>query len=265
MRSDTSKMLMKKTLLLSFLLAGAGASAAAAQESADPLWTDLGAARGFPSLQEQGGQVLEEWYSPRLRASLSVFGRISFPSDTQVTNSGLWYSDFFGAGYGLSVEGDLLSFVMPHLGAGGYLSFGWDRFGGQTMNFSNGDFAKPGDLDLSTVIVGGKIVQQFSPFVSWEGRMGLGIVHYSKVDWSGFDSGGLPPGPFSNEELFRPINRGVLEIGGRVGVGSRQVQADFGFGWRYMGGAARGRDVSAFVDPDPLYTFALELGLTIRL
>ncbi|HLY75538.1 MAG TPA: hypothetical protein VKU80_15565 [Planctomycetota bacterium] len=256
---------MNKTLLLSFFLAGAGASAAAAQESTDPLWTDLGGTRTFPSFQEQGGPVVEEWYSPKLRTSLSVFGRVSFPSDTRVTSDGLWYSDFFGAGYGVSVEGDLLSFVTPHLGAGGYLSVGWDRFGGQTLNFSNGDFAKPDALDLSTVIVGGKIVQRISPFVTWEGRMGLGLVHYSKVDWSGFDSGGVPPGPFSNEELFRPINRGVFELGGRVGVGNRQVQADFGFGFRYMGGAARGRDVSAFVDPDPLYTFLLELGLTIRL
>ncbi|HVR87503.1 MAG TPA: hypothetical protein VMU54_24470 [Planctomycetota bacterium] len=256
---------MNLPLLPALLLVGSFASLAAAQESADPVWTELGGTRAFPSVQEQGGQVVEEWYSPTLRASLSVFGRVSFPSDTPVTSDGLWYSDFFSEGYGFSVEGDLLSFATPHWGAGGYLSIGWDRFKGQTLNFSNGDFVKPDDMDLTTVIVGGKIVQRVSPFVIWEGRMGLGLVHYSRVDWSGFDSNGIPPGPFSNEELFRPINRGVFEIGGRVGVGSRQVQADFGFGFRYMGGAARGKDVSNVVDPDVLYTFMLELGLTIRL
>ena len=251
---------MKNKFLLPLLFIGGLSTAAAAQDDARTLWADLGATRPFATLQEQGGQVTEEWYSPRLRASLSVFGRVSFPGDTDVTIDGLWYSDFFDVGWGVTVEGDLLSFVTPHWGVGGYLSVGWDTFSGNTLHFANGDSVNVDNMDLTTVIVGVKVVQRASPFVLWEGHMGVGVVHYDKVEWSGIDTGV----PFSNEELFRPITRGVFEIGARIGAGNRNVQADFGFGFRYMGGAARGKDVTNFVDPDLLFTFMLELGLTIR-
>ncbi|MBV8879107.1 MAG: hypothetical protein JO332_03990 [Planctomycetaceae bacterium] len=250
---------MNKTLL-PLLFVGALSSAAAAQDSADPLWTDLAESRAFPSFQEQGGRVVEEWYTPRLRGSLSFFGRASFPGNTEVTSDGLWYSDFFDWAGGVSVEGDLLSFLTPHWAVGGYLSLNWDRFYGNRLNFFNGDFVDVDDMDLTTVIVGGKVLQRLSPYVYWEGRLGLGIVHYAKVEWSGVDGGT----PFSNEELFKSINRGVFELGGRICVGDRHIQGDFGFGMRFMGGAARGADVTSLVDPDMLITFMLELGLSVR-
>ena len=86
------------------------------------------------------------------------------------------------------------------------------------------------------------------------------MVHYDRVTWSGVDSGT----PFADEELFKAINRGVFEFAGRICVGGRHIMADFGFGLRYMGGAARGADVSNFIDPDIFITFMLELGLSIR-
>src|SRR5258708_29962349 len=132
-----------------------------------------------------------------------------------------------------------------------------------TLFRSNGDFVNVDNMDLTTVIVGVKFVQRASPFVLWEGHLGLGIVHYDKVEWSGVDSS-TTPSTFSNEELFKPITRGVFEIGARIGAGNRAVQADFGFGFRYMGGAARGADVSNVIDPDLFFTFMLELGLTVR-
>jgi hypothetical protein len=60
------------------------------------------------------------------------------------------------------------------------------------------------------------------------------------------------------------ITRAVWEIGGRIGVGNQHIEADFGFGFRIMGGASRGRDVTNFIDPDILTTFMLELGVTVR-
>jgi hypothetical protein len=254
---------MKKILLPSLVLVGALSTAAAAQDDTRVLWADLAATHplsSVPSFQEQGGQVTEEWYTPRLRGSISVLGRVSFPGSTNVTADGLWYSDFFDVGWGVSVEADLLSFVTPHWGIGGYISAGWDEFTGQTLHFFNGDFVNVGNMDQTTVIIGGKFVQRLSPWVTWEGYMGGGMVHYAKTTWSGVDTGI----PFSNEELFKPINRGVFELGGRLGVGSRNFQIEFGFGFRWMGGAARGADVSNLVDPDYFYTFILDLGLTLR-
>ena len=251
---------MMKTLLPSLALVAGLSTAAAAQDDVRTLWTDLAETRTLTSVQEQGGQVVEEWYTPKLRASLSVVGRVSFPGSTNVTADGLWYSDFFDVGWGFSVEADLLSFVTPHWGVGGYISVGWDEFTGQTLHFFNGDFVNVDNMDQTMIIAGGKFVQRLSPFVTWEGYLGAGLVHYAKVDWSGVDQGV----PFSNEELFKPINRGIVELGGRLGVGSRSFQVEFGFGFRWMGGAARGADVSNLVDPDYFYTFLLDIGLTAR-
>jgi len=245
---------------VALLLSAACAPALAAAQDTKELWTDLAETRPLALRQETGGQVVEEWYGPRVRASLSVFARASFPSNTEVTIDGLWYSDFFDWAGGFSAEADLLSFITPQIGVGGYLSVGWDRFYGNRLNFFNGDSLSVGDWDMETVIIGGKVVQHVSPFVVWEGRLGVGWVHYNHCLWSGVDTGV----PFSDEELFRAINRAVFELGGRIGVGSRNFQVDFGFGFRYMGAAARGRDVTTFIDPDLLYTFMLELGLTVR-
>jgi hypothetical protein len=259
-----------KKLMLVLLALGALPAAAFAQDG-PRMWSDLAESRSFDPQQGdprgRGGQVVEEWYTPRLRASLAVYGRVSFPSNTNVTVDGLWYSDFFNPGWGASIEGDLLSYISPAWGVGGYLSGGWDRFDGQQINFANGDFVKADHMDLTTVIIGGKVVQRMSPFFGWDGHLGIGVVHYSAVHWSGFDSNPLPPklpGPFSHEELFSPTTTVVGEIAGRLIFGSPRVEADLGFGVRIMGGARRGRDVTNAIDPDILTTFMIELGVTFR-
>lgn len=236
------------------------ASVAVAQD-APALWTDLAETRPLmlPS-QETGGQIVEEWYSSKAKLSISAFTRFSFPSSTEVTVDGLWYSDFFDWGFGGSGEIDLIFFATPQWGVGPYLSVGADRFYGNRLSFFNGDFADVGDMDMVTAILGVKFVQKLSPFASWDGHLGVGIVHYDRVTWSGMDAGV----PFGDEELFKPINRGLFEFAGRISVGGRHIMGDFGFGLRYMGGAARGADVSNFIDPDILVTFMLELGLSIR-
>jgi len=256
---------MKNKAILA-LAALASMSSFAAAQDARTLWSDAPSAlqQDERGPRGKGGQVVEEWYTPTVRGSLSFYGRVSFVSDTDVTIDHLWYSDFFDPGWGLTVEADLLTYVAPYWGVGGYVSYNWDRFNGNRINFAGGDFAEADQMTLNSVFVGGKVLQKLSPWVSWEGRMGLGLVTYSHVEWSGFDSGGVPPGPFSNEELFQRITRAAFEIGGRIGVGSPNVQAEFGFGVRIMGGASRGRDVSDAVDPDILTTFMLELGLALR-
>lgn len=235
------------------------------KQEARTLWADPPAEfqnepgpRGGP--RGKGGQVTEEWYAPNVRGALSVFGRVSFLSDTDVTFDHLWYTDFFDTGYGFTVEADLLTFVAPYWGVGPYVSYNWDRFDGNRIFFANGDEFEADNMTLNSVFVGGKVLQRLSPWMTWEGRIGLGLVTYSHVEWSGIDTGT----PFSNEELFQRITRGAFEIGGRIGAGSPNIQAEFGFGIRIMGGASRGRDVTNAIDPDYLTTFMLELGLSMR-
>lgn len=248
---------MKMTLAIPFLAFAALPALAVAQESASLLDAPP-RFEAFSSMQEQRGDMGEVWISPRTRVGLSLFYRLSVPGDSRVTVDNLWYSDFFSVGNG--IEADLMSYVMPQWGVGAYLSAGWDRFQGQRLNFFNGDFADVGDMDLSTAIVGGKFQQRVGPFLSWEGRMGVGWMHYSSVKWSGVDAGT----PFSGEELFKAIDRAVFELGFRLGFGDRRIEGDFGFGFRYMGAAARGKDVSNAIDPELFYTFMIELGLTVK-
>jgi hypothetical protein len=258
---------MKKLALLTALTSVAMTSLAAAQDG-PRLWTDLAETRSLDLSQQgpegrgRGGQVVEEWYTPTLHASVAIYGRVSWPSNTNVTVDGLWWSDFFNPGWGVSVEGDLLQWVTPAWGVGGYLSVGWDRFDGQRVNFINGDFAQPDHMDLTSVIIGGKIVDRFNPFFGWDGHIGIGVVHYSSVHWSGFDI--TIPGPFTHEELFAATTTIMGEFTGRFIFGSPHVEGDLGFGFRIMAPPNRGRDVTTAIDPDVLTTFMIELGLTVR-
>ena len=246
------------------LVALASTPAAALAQDARTLWADPPAVfQDERGPRGRGGQVVEEWYSPSTKASLSFYGRVSFPSSTEVTIDEIWYSDLFDPGWGISVEADLLTFITPHWGVGGYASYNWDRFDGNRISFAGGDFAEPDHMTLNSVFVGAKVMQRLSPWVTWEGRMGLGIVTYSKTEWSGFDSS-TTPSAFSDEELFQRITRGAFEIGGRIGVGGPHLEVDFGFGVRIMGGASRGKDVTDFIDPDILTTFMMELGLNLH-
>ncbi len=248
---------MKMMLALAFLGLAAFPSLAAAQDSFS-LWEEPQEVR--PGRQEQGGEVGEVWISPRSRISLGVYGRMSFPGSTQVTVDDLWYSDFFDIGYGVSGELEFMSFVTPQWGVGGYLEVGWDQFNGQSLYFFNGDYLSVGDWDQTSVIVGGKFQQRLSPLVTWEGRLGIGWVHYNAVTWSGLDSGVT----FSNEELFKAINRALVDVGFRVGFGTPHFEVDLGFGFRYMGAAARGADVTSAIDPELFFTFTMDLGLNIK-
>lgn len=257
-------------MTLAAFLALISLPALAVAQDGSRLWADLAESRALPSLQQgqpqgdprgRGGQVIEEWYTPQVRGSLSFYGRASFPDgSSEITIDHLTYDDFFDTGYGLSIEGDLLTYFTPHWAVGGYMSVGWDRFDGNTVVFPNGDQFTPNKLDLTSVIFGGKVLGRGGPFFTWEGRMGLGIVHYSSVLWSGIDTGV----PFANEQLFRPINRAVFDIGARAGFGNQHIQGDFGLGWRIMGPLSRGKDVTNAIDPEVWSTFMVEVGLSIR-
>jgi hypothetical protein len=248
---------MKMKLAIALLGLAAFPAAASAQEHIS-LWEDPQEVRA--GRQEQGGEVGEIWISPKTRISLGVYGRLSFPGTSQVTIDNLWYSDFFDIGYGFSGELEIMSFVTPQWGVGGYLEVGWDQFNGQTLHFFNGDYVSVGNWDQTSVILGGKFQQRLSPGVTWEGRLGVGWVHYNPVKWSGVDAGV----PFSNEELFRALNRAIVDLGFRVGLGGQHFEVDLGFGFRYMGAAARGADVTNAIDPELFYTFTMDVGLNIK-
>ena len=206
--------------------------------------------------------LLQAEFAPNLRFGLSFFARVDVPGDTSVDSfDNVAYSDIFDVGYGLNVEADLMSWISPHWAMGGYISLGWDRFtGSSNVDMGTGEFFSFDDQDMVTLIVGGKVLQKFAPFWFWEGRMGVGLVHYGQLTFSDVT---LPIAD-NGLQFFKPVTHGLFDLGGRIGVGNKQVTFDIGIDFRFMGAEARGRDVSNAVDPDLFFVFTFDLGLSLR-
>jgi hypothetical protein len=284
---------MKNIMIPAFALLAIVPAVAFAQDQA-PLYTDLAGTRALPldsrtsdpdlssapsasalspdreaqapqpalSSRGMGAELLQEEVAPRLRFTLAFLARLDVPGDTQVTDTGVAYSDIFDIGYGITVEASLLSWFMPNWAVGGYVALGWDHFtGSSNVDLGTGEFANFNDQDVTTLVIGGKIVDRFGPYFFWEGYMGIGLVHYSELTFTDVTIPGLPNGGL---QFFKPVTHGMFELGGRVCIGSPQLQFDMGIDFRFMGAEARGRDVSALVDPDYFFDFIFELGLTIR-
>lgn len=235
---------MKKVLWA--LVLGACPSTAFAQEFALPWGKEVEVAR------ERAGR--------HASASVALYGRVSFPGDSDVTQDGVTYGDLFDPGLGFSIEGDFLVNLAHDWSVGGYLSIGWDTFQGVRNIDDFGDTLEPDTMDLFSVIAGGKAMGTFDRLFFWEGRIGLGYVHYDAVK-ADFILSGIP---YRNQEFFKASDRAVFEMGGRIGMGTPHFGVDLGMGFRVMGGPSRGKDVTNFIDPEPLVTFMLELGVMIR-
>jgi len=218
-----------------------------------------------PSLSSRwlGVDLLQEEIAPRLRLALSLYGRVDFPGGTDVSADGsVGHSDIFDIGYGLNVELSLMSQLSPHWAMVGYLSVGWDRFSGASdVDMGTGEFFSFDNQDITTFILGGKVLHRFGPAFFWEGRMGIGLVHYGSLGFTDVT------GPIADSGLqfFRPVTHGLFDLGGRVGFGSPHVTFDVGIDFRFMGSQAPGRDVNHdVVDPDFFFVFAIDLGVKFR-
>lgn len=208
---------------------------------------------------EIGGELVQERIG-HLRASLAIYGRVSFPGDSDVTLDGITYSDFFDPGLGVGIEGDLMPEIGEGLSIGGYASVNWDTFHGVKVFDDFGDSVDPDRMDITTFIVGGKVQGQYGPGFFWEGRLGLGWVHYEKVESTNIFSGVMS----TSQEFFAASNRAVFEIAGRAGWGTPRFAVDFGLGYRLMGAPTIGKDAPPSFDPDLLDTLFLEIGFMIR-
>jgi hypothetical protein len=207
-------------------------------------------------------ELLQEEIAPRLRVGLSLYGRVDVPGDTSVTLDNVAYSDIFDIGYGVNGELSLLGEMTPRFYMGGYLSVGWDRFSGASnVDMNTGEFFSFDHQDVTTAIVGAKVLHRFGPGFFWEGRMGLGLVHYGSLSFTDVTT----PIAVSGLQFFRPVTHGLFDIGGRVGFGNPRVTVDLGLDFRFMGSEAAGRDVDHVeVSPDFFFVFAIDLGMTLR-
>jgi hypothetical protein len=195
---------------------------------------------------------------PHSDLSLAVLGRLSLPGSDHIDRSGfLTYDDLFETGYGLSVEANLLFRLDPYWRLGGYLSLGWDQFGGSRSVDDFGDTVEPDRMTIYTVLVGIKSRAYFGPGFFGDAYLGLGIARYNAVDAT-FVLSGIP---YPDQELFHASTRFALDLGGRIGWGTEHVAATLGLGLRFMDGPGRGKDVTSEIDPESMVNFILDLGI----
>jgi hypothetical protein len=203
--------------------------------------------------------VIEDPYLDRWVPGISAHGRLSFLSGT-LSDGDVYYSDNFDEGYGLDVEIELLRGLAPGYQVGGYLSVSWDHFDGDEFSDAFGTSVDPEALDMTTWIGGLKSLIAAAPDLLIEGRIGGGVARYEAVDADVVDLGT----PLGTIEFFESSSTPVFELGGRFSYGPPAVSFGLGLFFRIQGGPEEA-DASAFlIDPDSLWIFGIDAGLSVR-
>ena len=195
----------------------------------------------------------------RLVPSVAVSGRLSFPGGT-LSPGDVRYSDNFDTGVGLGVELDLLRVVAPGYRIGGYLSAAWDSYDGDEFSDVFGTSVEPDSMDIATFLVGVKSVFTPGPDFRMEGRVGFGAAHYGAVDADVVDQGV----PLGRIDFFEETWKPVFELGGRFGWGIPAVAFSLGLSFRVQGGPDEADESAFLLDPDALWLFTIDAGLTLR-
>ena len=181
------------------------------------------------------------------------------------------WSDFFKAGVGGSLEFDLLweprrtedaparedEWVM-----GAYATIGFDIFQGSKASDPHGSSLDPESLEVFSFLLGPKLVRHFGGGFFVDGRLGMGVVHYSSVD---ADMHLVPFGPgtpqdFRGEFLAASATFG-MELGFRGGLRSGSMSVVLGAGVRILAAPERGNN--AEVSASTLIALGIDLGVEL--
>ena len=166
--------------------------------------------------------------------------------------NGAKWSDDFSDGFGLRGEGDYEYHINSQWSVGGYLSTGFDIFGGKTIQGFTLD-----DLLVIPFTIGAKGKVYFGQGFFGELYLGFGFVDYSAVGISG-PGGSLPV--WTDSIAF------ALEVGGHIGYKLDQKFAlVFGVGYENWGHP--GVDQSgpaAGVPQHPIENVTIDLGIWFR-
>ncbi len=111
---------------------------------------------------------------------------ISGPGGTIVViDQDLSWADLFDSGWGAEVEFDVFLGSMQEQGHkfryGGFVALGVEHYEGDSVTDDFGRTLRPGDLDVTTYLIGGKVVQPMGKTTFLDGRFSVGAVHYSSV------------------------------------------------------------------------------------
>lgn len=243
------------------------------------LWKD-----GTPAIEESGPTLPWETQddfdrgrrvkrSDDLTVNAAIHGHYSIPfgsahrnvlvyGNTFVIDQHLSWGDLFHPAWGFDLEFDIMfgdaskqgRMRTPGFDYGIFVAYMSDTFGGSSASDDFGFTVRPGNLDATTVLVGGKVIQSFDQGFFADGRFGIGAVHYSSVI-AEFVGPGIPP---FRDELFEETWTFAMDLRGHGGIRLGPLGLTIGMGFRFMVPPNEGSKIS--MDPGPLWTWDIELG-----
>ncbi|HEX7900942.1 MAG TPA: hypothetical protein VF950_24500 [Planctomycetota bacterium] len=168
------------------------------------------------------------------------------------------WSDLFHSGWGAELEiAVLMGRTREFQGGmryGAYLALEIDHFEGDSVSGDLGGKIRPDDLEMSTIIVGGKGLHTLSETAVAGGRFGIGAVHYSSVDAT--FSGPLVAGV--RDEFIEDTWTFASEFRGHAGVKLGPLALTAGLGLRVLAPPREGDRLD--MNSGAFWTFDLDLG-----
>ncbi len=215
----------------------------------------------------------EKQATPKFLLSLGIEGRWTMPFGsasrdvsyvdnpggglTLLFDSNLRWNDVFSSGWGTSFIAEITLMQTGRGGgegrgrgkfsAGAYVSFSQDTFSGDNVSDGHGNSFSVDDLTMNTYLVGGTMYQSLGEGAFLDGRLGLGAVHYARVD-------------ADYNFLFTPAFRGAfladtwnlaMEFQGGVGYRFGPIAFTLGLGMR------------ALLPPDGASTVKISTGILL--
>jgi hypothetical protein len=212
-----------------------------------------------------------------LTVNVAVHGRFVLPfgsadRDVFVYGGGVFlvdqhlsWADLFHPGWGFDVELDILPgdasgkgrARQPGFDYGGFAAVLIDECPGSSVSDGAGNFIHPQNLNMTTILVGGKVIQSFDQGFFADGRFGIGAVHYNTVEAT-FGGPGIPD---FHDELLRDTWTFAMDLRGHGGIRLGPVGLTIGLGFRFMVPPNEGARVS--LDSGPLWIFDIDIGAEI--
>src|SRR5579862_170917 len=249
------------------------------------LWSDVrtspptpeSEAPAFPDFQDDVPRGRGAGAKNDLILNAAVHGRFGIPfgsadRDVFVYGGGVFlvdqhlsWGDLFHPGWGFDVELDIMfgdatakgRARQPGLDYGIFAAVLVDEFPGSSVTDDAGHFIHPSDLNMTTVLVGGKVIQSFDQGFFADGRFGIGAVHYSSVEAT-FGGPGITD---FHDELLRDTWTFAMDLRGHGGIRFGPLGLTLGLGFRFMVPPSGGPRAS--LDSGPLWVFDIDLGVEL--
>jgi len=187
---------------------------------------------------------------------------ISYGGGYYGVSSYVGWEDLFHPGWGVDLEVDLMlgdAQKRGHNGFdyGGCLVFSQDQYGGGSESDGFGNSIQVSDLTMSTIMVGGKVINTFENGFFADGRFVMGAVHYSAVeaDFRG------PLVPLFHDEFLEDTWTFGMDIHGHGGIRLGPLAIVIGMGFRFMLPPNEGGRVD--LDSGAVWTWDIDLGVEL--